>query len=71
MSRKTDSTAHMVKRMATIIMMAPTALLELMAVKEAIQPLEATHTHTHTPLRPTDMDTHFTAGRKQSERLRK
>jgi len=36
-----DSTAQMVKRMATMIMMAPTGLFVPMMVKAAIQPLEA------------------------------
>lgn len=39
----TDTTAHMVKRMATAIMMAPTALFEAKAVKAVIQPLEWTN----------------------------
>lgn len=39
----TDTTAHMVKRMATAIMMAPTALFEDKAVKAVIQPLEWTN----------------------------
>lgn len=43
LSRTTDSTAQMVKRMATMIMMAPTALFSDMAEKAEIQPLEATH----------------------------
>lgn len=38
-SRMTDSTAQTVKKQATTIMMAPTALLVLMMVNEAIQPL--------------------------------
>lgn len=36
----TDSTAQMVNRMDTMIMMAPTALFLLMIVKAVIQPLE-------------------------------
>lgn len=36
----TDSTAQMVNRIDTMIMMAPTALFLLMIVKAVIQPLE-------------------------------
>lgn len=42
LSRMTDSTAQMVNRMATMIMMAPTALYLPMTVKAEIQPLEST-----------------------------
>lgn len=44
MSRTTDSEAQKVNRMATMIIMAPTALFILKLVKAVIQPLQATHT---------------------------
>lgn len=48
MSRKTDSEAQKVKRIATMIMMAPTAVSVLRLESAVTQPLPDTDTHTDT-----------------------
>lgn len=61
----TDSTAHMVKKQATTIMMAPTALLVLMMENEAIQPL-----FPHLGM-PTDWMTNNTTWQKNTKKNKK